>query len=177
MPHAPTGTGMPMIGVACLIQRDGKVLLMRRRGPHGGGTWCPPGGHLDHGESLHECAAREKPEETGLVVRNVRFIAVTEDLFEESGRHYITMWTAADAPDGEPRVAAPAEMEAVGWFAHDALPSPLFLSLANLLERPLFRLPDVFPSRSLLMAFASFLERVPALPLPRRAIRSPRITS
>jgi 8-oxo-dGTP diphosphatase len=135
----------PLIGVACLIQRGDSVLLMRRRGPHGGGTWCPPGGHLDHGESVEACASREAREETGLVVEQVRFIAVTEDRFEESGRHYVTIWMAAEAPDGEPRVAAPEEMDEIAWFRHDALPTPLFQSLANLIHRPLFRLPGVFP--------------------------------
>jgi 8-oxo-dGTP diphosphatase len=138
-------TSIPLVGVACLIQRGNSVLLMRRRGPHGGGTWCPPGGHLDHGESVDACAAREAREETGLVVENVRFIAVTEDLFPESHRHYITIWMAADAPDGEARIAAPEEMDEIGWFPHDALPAPLFQSLANLLHRPVFRLPGVFP--------------------------------
>ena len=138
---APT----PKVGVACLVVRDGKVLLMRRRGSHGAGTWCPPGGHLDFGESLAACAAREAAEETGLEVTNLRFVGVTEDLFPESRKHYVTLWMAADAATGDPVVAAPGEMDRVGWFDPAALPHPLFLSLENLLTEPRYRAPHVLP--------------------------------
>ena len=136
---------VPRIGVACLVVRDGKLLLMRRRGSHGAGTWCPPGGHLDYGESVSECAAREAAEETGLAVSNLRFVGVTQDLFPEADKHYVTLWMAADAPDGDPVVAAPEEMDQVGWFDPAELPRPLFLSLENFLERPLVRAADALP--------------------------------
>lgn len=118
---------------------------MRRRGSHGEGTWCPPGGHLDYRESLAACAAREAAEETGLAVGNLRFVGVTEDLFPESAKHYVTLWMAADAPHGDPVLAAPDEMDRVGWFDPSDLPSPLFLSLENLLERPRYRAANVLP--------------------------------
>ena len=35
------------MGVACLVVDAGRLLLMRRRGSHGAGTWSTPGGHLD----------------------------------------------------------------------------------------------------------------------------------
>ena len=140
-----TGGSRPQIGVACLITRDQQVLLLRRRGPHGHGTWCPPGGHLDHGETPEACAVREAAEESGLHVCNVRFVGVTNDMFEESGKHYVTLWMAADAPQGEPRIAAPHEMDAIGWFDLDSLPTPLFRSLENMLRRPIFRAPDALP--------------------------------
>ena len=50
-------TPEPKVGTAIIITRDNKILLMKRRGPHGAGTWSPPGGHLDFGESPEQCAA------------------------------------------------------------------------------------------------------------------------
>jgi 8-oxo-dGTP diphosphatase len=123
----------PKVGVAIIITSDNKVLLMKRRGAHGHGTWSPPGGHLDFGESLEGCAAREAKEEVGLDVVNIRFRAVTNDVFAISQQHYVTIWMDGEAVDGEPSIVDEAEVAEVGWFAWDDLPSPLFLPLENLL--------------------------------------------
>jgi len=101
---------------------------------HGSGTWSTPGGHLDHGETLEQCAVREAREETGIEVTNVRFRAITNDVLEEDGKHYLTVWMEGEYRSGSPEVRAAHEMSDVGWFSWDRLPSPLFLPLRNLLE-------------------------------------------
>jgi len=110
---------------------------MKPKGPHGGGTWSTPGGYLDFGETLEGCAAREAKEEMGIDVVDIRFRTITNDIFEETGKHYITIWLEGK-PVGEPRqklpVAAEQEVEEIDWFAWDALPSPLFLPLENLVR-------------------------------------------
>src|ERR1043166_6406668 len=129
----------PQIGTATIITRDNKVLLMKRKGPHGKGTWSTPGGHLDFGETLEGCAAgepgeeaaRETREEVGLDVFDIRFRTVTNDVFEDEGQHYITIWMDAKST-GEPYLAAEEEAEEIGWYAWGALPQPLFLPLENL---------------------------------------------
>ncbi len=123
----------PLVGVGVLITKNGRLLLIRRRGAHGVGTWSPPGGHLDFGEAPEVCAAREAREETGVIVDDLKFRGVTNDFFEADGRHYITLWFEGRPLSGEGVVNAPEELSAVGWFAWDALPTPLFLPLANLL--------------------------------------------
>ncbi len=123
----------PQVGTAMIITKDDKVLLMKRKGPHGRGTWSTPGGHLDFGETLEDCAAREAKEEVGVDVVDIRFRAVTNDLFEETGKHYVTIWLEGK-PVGEPFIAAEREVEEIGWFAWDALPQPLFLPLENLVK-------------------------------------------
>ena len=52
-------TETPQVGTAMILTKGDKVLLMKRKGPHGTGTWSTPGGHLDFGETLEGCAARE----------------------------------------------------------------------------------------------------------------------
>lgn len=124
----------PQVGIGIIITRDDQVLLMKRKGPHGMGTWSTPGGHLDFGESPEGCAAREAKEEVGLDVVDIRFRAVTNDLFETTGKHYITIWMEGSVISGEPIIAAEDEVAEIGWFAWDSLPQPLFLTLENLLK-------------------------------------------
>lgn len=123
----------PQVGTALIITKGNKVLLMKRKGPHGPGTWSPPGGHLDFGETPEQCAAREAQEEVGLEVTDIRFRCITNDVFEAEGLHYITIWMDGKST-GEPRIASEEEAEEIGWYAWDALPSPLFLPLENLVK-------------------------------------------
>ena len=123
----------PQVGTAIIITKDDKVLLMKRKGSHSPDTWSTPGGHLDFGETLEGCAAREAKEEVGVDVVDVRFRAVTNDVFEETGRHYVTVWMEGKA-SGDPVIAAEREVEEIGWFDWDALPQPLFLPLENLVK-------------------------------------------
>jgi 8-oxo-dGTP diphosphatase len=59
---------------------------------------------------------------------------VTNDLFEATGRHYVTIWMEGKST-GEPFIAAEGEVTEIGWFAWDALPQPLFLPLENLVKK------------------------------------------
>src|SRR4051794_34741939 len=83
------------VGIAVLIWRGAQVLLTKRKGSHGAGTWAPPGGHLDMGESFEDCAIREVREETGVTISEPRFLAVTNDVFVDEGKHYATIWMEA----------------------------------------------------------------------------------
>ena len=123
----------PRVGVACVIIRAGRILLMRRQRSHGAGSWSTPGGHLDFGESPEACAIRETNEETGLTIEGAKLFAITNDVFAEEGKHYVTLWMRAGAAQGEPAVRDRAEVAELRWFDPDALPAPLFLSLANLI--------------------------------------------
>ena len=123
----------PKVGTALILTRDNRVLLMKRKGPHGTGTWSTPGGHLDFGETLEGCATREAKEEVGVDVADVRFRCVTNDIFQEDGKHYITLWLEG-TPIGEPKIVSEQEVAEIGWFAWDALPAPLFLPVENLIR-------------------------------------------
>jgi len=125
----------PQVGTASIIIRDDKVLLMKRKGPHGHGTWSPPGGHLDFGETPEQCSRREAKEEVGMDVIETRFRTLTNDVFEQEGKHYITIWMDCQTAPGDPSIAAEAEVAEIGWFAWEALPRPLFLPLENLLKK------------------------------------------
>lgn len=59
-----------------IVLHDGRILLHPPRG--GGPAWALPGGGLEPGESLAECAAREAFEETGIQVEVGRIAFLVE---------------------------------------------------------------------------------------------------
>jgi 8-oxo-dGTP diphosphatase len=125
---------VPRVGVAGLVRHEGKILLGKRRGSHGAGMWAAPGGHLEFGEDLEGCVRREILEETNLMVTNVRFLTITNDVFEHEDRHYLTAFMVCDYAAGELRAMEPHKCEEWGWFGWDELPHPVFLPLENLLR-------------------------------------------
>ena len=90
----------PRIGVGLIVRSGTRLLLVRRHGSHGAGSWSTPGGNLDWGEDPVMCAVREAREETGVEVAAPRFVAVTNDLFEAEAKHYVTLWFEAEHTGG-----------------------------------------------------------------------------
>ncbi|MDW7671870.1 MAG: nitrilase-related carbon-nitrogen hydrolase [Bacillota bacterium] len=64
------------IGVGGLVERDGRILMVRQNYGRTKGYWLLPGGHLEKGEPPEQGAAREILEETGVSTRAVELLAV-----------------------------------------------------------------------------------------------------
>lgn len=122
----------PKVGVAVFIIKDGQFVMGLRKGKHAGGTWGLPGGHLELGEGWEECARRETIEEVGLEIKNVRFLAVTNDIFTLD-KHYVTIFMIADWATGEARILEPEKCQELAWFTLDRLPKEAMLPIKNLL--------------------------------------------
>ena len=127
----------PKVGIAVFVLKGGKILMLKRKGSHGEGTWALPGGKLEFGESFFDTAIREVEEECGLKVSNPRFVCITNDIFEE-GKHYITVYIATDYVSGEAKIMEKQKASGMGWFNLDKLPQPLFLSTQNLVSNNCF---------------------------------------
>lgn len=125
----------PSVGVAVLLMRHGQALLGQRKNAHGEGTWSPPGGHLEWGESFAGCARREVAEETGLEIANIRPSTFTNDIFVEEKKHYVSLFLVADYVSGEAIIKEPEKCSAWQRFDWDALPQPLFLPVTHLVEQ------------------------------------------
>jgi|GEM_PF-192859 hydroxyethylthiazole kinase-like uncharacterized protein yjeF len=130
IPSATLTTSRPQVGVGVAVRLRGKILLGKRKGEHGGGTWSYPGGHLEFGETWEDCARREVREETGLEISTPRFLAATNDVYP-SGKHYVTLFMVCDCLSGEPVVMEPEKCLGWEWFETNQLPEPLFLSTQN----------------------------------------------
>ncbi|RYP06034.1 hypothetical protein DL764_003397 [Monosporascus ibericus] len=107
----------PRVGIAAIIPNaEGKLLLGKRRNSHGSGTWQFPGGHLEFGETYFACAEREVAEETALKAQAVRLVGVTNDVFKDLGKHYVTLFVLCRTlePAAEPELLEPDKCE--GWY-------------------------------------------------------------
>jgi 8-oxo-dGTP diphosphatase len=124
----------PFIGVAIIIVKDNKVLLLKRKGSHGAGTWNFPGGHLEFNEKVATCALREVKEEAGIEIENLRYASYTNDIFKKEKKHYVTLFIIADWKSGKAKIMEPEKCTKIGWFKWNNLPKPLFLPIKNLLK-------------------------------------------
>ncbi|MFP3457535.1 NUDIX domain-containing protein, partial [Psychrobacter sp. SIMBA_152] len=106
-----------------------------RIGAHGANTWATPGGHLEFGETVEQCAVREVVEETGLNVTNIRKLDFTNDIFSAENKHYITLYVQADYEGGEVINKEPHKCLQWRWCDINDLPAPLFISLKNYLAQ------------------------------------------
>src|SRR5436305_12033319 len=103
------------VGVSLLVKNGDRILLEKRQHTtHGNGTWGPPSGHIDYGESPEQAAMRETQEETGISITDVKFRVITNDIFEAEHVQYITVWFDANYVSGEAKVKSPQEESEVG---------------------------------------------------------------
>ena len=69
-------TETPPNAASVAIVREGKVLLIKRAFAPYQHLWTLPGGRLEPGESIEQCAIREISEEVGLTIRNPKPVMV-----------------------------------------------------------------------------------------------------
>lgn len=115
------------VGVGVMLLAPSGYVLMRRQGSHGEGEYSFPGGHLDFGETVLECAVRECQEELGVLVRDPATMPLfTEDFFPEHNRHYITVYVTGWC-DTVPHILEPHKCDHLKFVnIGDPLPTPLF---------------------------------------------------
>jgi ADP-ribose pyrophosphatase YjhB (NUDIX family) len=112
-------------GVA--VVDEARILLVRRADD---GTWCLPGGRLEFGESVSDCARREFTEETGRSVELTGLLGVYSDPREQTHRYPdgTVVQFAGVVFSGTPgAVVGPlaGDTVEVGWFTPSELPSNL----------------------------------------------------
>jgi 8-oxo-dGTP diphosphatase len=122
------------VGLGVFVFKDGKFVMGKRKGSHGEGSWSVPGGHLEFGEDFEDTARREVKEETGLNIKNIKFGAITNDIFKEENKHYITIWMISEYSSGKVQIMEPDKFIEQDWFTFDNLPDPLFLPWNQLLK-------------------------------------------
>jgi ADP-ribose pyrophosphatase YjhB (NUDIX family) len=110
----------PRVAAAALVEREGKVLLVRRVNEPARGRWTLPAGFVDAGEDPSRAAERECAEETGLEVRVGRLLDVIGGQEHPRGASIVIVYRA-EVIGGTLRAGDDAD--GAEFFAADQLPA------------------------------------------------------
>lgn len=100
-----------------VVEREGKILLIRRGREPFRGRYALPGGFVEYGERLEDAVLRELREETGLVGRVVDLLCVRSDPERDPRGHVVSVVFVVH-PESE-RVTAGDDASHAGWVAPD----------------------------------------------------------
>ncbi len=113
----------PRVSAHVMVRKDNKVLLIKRGGEPYKGTWAPPGGGVELGETVYEAGKREVREESGVEIE-IEGIQEIDDHIrrDEQGKvevHTILIRLLSRYVSGTVKVGSDAADG--GWFAIDEL--------------------------------------------------------
>ncbi len=118
--HEITVYRNPIPTVDIIIEREGKIILVKRKNPPFG--WAIPGGFVDYGESFETAAAREAKEECSVTLTSLQQFHTYSDPHRDPRMHTATTVFIATA-EGTP-VAADDAAE-LAFFTRDTLPEEI----------------------------------------------------
>ena len=102
----------PLVGVGAVIVHQGRAVIVQRGSEPLKGQWSIPGGALELGETLRQCAVREALEETGLQVEAGEVLGVFDAVYRgPDGRiqyHYVLIDFACRLLGGDLRAGGDA---------------------------------------------------------------------
>lgn len=117
MPSSPFPR--PRLAASAIVERDGELLLVKRRNPPAADLYAFPGGRSEPGETLEETALRELFEETGLRGRHPKLFAFYDlkgegDAAGMSTHFHLSVFRVEIAEIGE--ISAGDDAAEAAWF-------------------------------------------------------------
>lgn len=85
---------IPRVRVSVILPRRDRLLLVLHRKPDRS-YWMLPGGGIEYGESIEQCAEREMLEETGLLITVKRLVYISEAIAPDGSRHIFNVFVLA----------------------------------------------------------------------------------
>jgi ADP-ribose pyrophosphatase YjhB (NUDIX family) len=119
------------VSAGVLVERDGKMLLVRRRVGPRQGAWSFPAGFVEFGEEPADAAVRECYEETGLEVEITGLFAITGP--DPDGMASIVISYLARVVGGELKPGD--DVDRAGFFGIDELPPLAFRATRIVLDK------------------------------------------
>ncbi len=113
----------PKVAAAILLERQGKVLLVRRINEPFRGAWSLPAGFVDAGEDPARAAERECLEETGLTARVTRVLDIIAGREHPRGADFVIVY-GGEIVSGE--LLAGDDADLAQWFDRGQLPPLAF---------------------------------------------------
>ncbi|MEM0481399.1 MAG: NUDIX hydrolase [Nitrososphaerota archaeon] len=97
---------------SALVEKEGKVLLVRRGRMPARGKWALPGGAVRWGEPIRDAAVREVLEETSVLIEVGQILDVVDVFYREGGEllyHYVVVCFAGRYLGGDLKPGTDAE--------------------------------------------------------------------
>ena len=76
---------MPFVTVGAIIEKEGKILFLKRNHEPFKDCWGLPGGKVEDGETVEEAVIREIKEETNLDLTNPKFMFYHNEIYKDKG--------------------------------------------------------------------------------------------
>lgn len=114
---------LPSLTVDAIIEKDGTILMIRRKNNTFDGYLALPGGFVDYGESVEDAVKREIMEELNLEIKPLEILGVYSEHGRDPRRHTVSTIFICSF-EGTPRAGDDArDFE---WISLENLPTEEF---------------------------------------------------
>lgn len=144
----PTDRKKIRIRVAVVLRQGDQVLLVRHH-KQGMKYWLLPGGGLEIGETIEECARRELKEETQLDIDVGDFLFMNESIPPDHHRHVVNLYYEGKIIGGELKMGNDEALYEVGFVDIEQIPELTFFPNVKAELLQWLKSPDSIQRRSL----------------------------
>lgn len=137
------------VRIGVVLVKDGKILLIKQR-KDDKEYWLVPGGGIDYGEKIKDCAKREIKEETNLDIELKQFLFTYESINTDKGKHVLNFFFLAEILSGELKLGKEENLVDLKFFEFEKLKEiklypdivDYLMKVKNNNFKPLDRIPE-----------------------------------
>jgi 8-oxo-dGTP diphosphatase len=126
-----------------IMNKEGQVLLSKRKVKEGKDMYCLPGGKREKGEKANKAAQRELKEELGIKVNNLKYIETKKKRLSKLWEIMIFYTLLSDKQTTKIKNVEPDKTESIDWFDLDKLPENMWEHNKEYLLESLSRIKEL----------------------------------